>query len=60
MQSSMTHDHQKERRCQAAAEREPNGDAPTEWRCTDRMGMHRQVNRGKKAIDWRNYRNTND
>ena len=38
----------------------PNGDAPTGWGCTDRMGMHRQVNRGKKAIDWRNDRNTND
>ena len=36
MQSRMTHDHQKERRCQVAAEREPNGDAPTGWGCTAR------------------------
>lgn len=24
----------------------PNGDAPTEWGCTDRMGMHRRAIRG--------------
>ena len=54
MQSHMTHDHQKERRCQVAAEREPNGDALTGWGCTARSTG------GKKVIDWRNYRNTND
>lgn len=49
MQSRMTHHHQKERRCQVAAERELNGDAPTGWGCTDRMGMHRQVNREEEG-----------
>lgn len=29
--------------------REPSGDAPTGWGCTDRMGMHRQVNRGEEG-----------
>ena len=27
----------------------PNGDAPTEWRCTDRMGMHRRAIRRKES-----------
>ena len=34
--------------------REPNGDAPTGWGCTAKSTG------GKKVIDWRNYRNTND
>ena len=27
----------------------PNGDAPTEWRCTDQMGMHRRAIRRKES-----------
>ena len=27
----------------------PDGDAPTEWGCTDRMGMHRRAIRRKES-----------
>ena len=35
--------------CRASAETGRHDSAGAQWRCTDRMGMHRQVNRGEEG-----------